>query len=286
MLQLQETENRQSPGATTWAAKFLIREIESREFLGLWFASGAIHEHSEAKKKKKRATQVITCSFPCEKWLHMIKARKSPSCELCQRERREGMSFVRERRQGQAAMQSLPEETVAHIQSAGCKAQTKSVIGAHDGCWKYPLCAITKYDKAESNFEFIGEDKDKQLASLSKDSGIGDILPWEDIANEAERLLEMSKASRDATKEDNGDGEQEHDQEVERDETDPYNEVIFGRRRPDSVVVDWANKVLLFWNSSVHRIKDGITQNGGNLEHEPNMISPQESRESGKRRRG
>ena len=29
-----------------------------------------------------------------------------------------------------------------------------------------------------------------------------------------------------------------------RDETDPYNEVIFGRRRPDSGVVDWANKVL------------------------------------------
>jgi hypothetical protein len=31
---------------------------------------------------------------------------------------------------------------------------------------------------------------------------------------------------------------------VKRDEMDPYNEDIFGRRRPDSVVVDWANKVL------------------------------------------
>jgi hypothetical protein len=31
---------------------------------------------------------------------------------------------------------------------------------------------------------------------------------------------------------------------VELDETDPYNEVIFGLRRPDSFVVDWANKVL------------------------------------------
>ena len=71
--------------------------------------------------------------------------------------------------------------------------------------------------------------------------------------------------------EDNGDGEQEYDQEVERDETDPYDEVFFGRRSPDSVVVDWANKVLLFWNSSVHRIKDGITESGGNLEQEPNM---------------
>jgi hypothetical protein len=40
-------------------------------------------------------------------------------------------------------------------------------------------------------------------------------------------------------------GEKENDQEVDRDETDPYNEVIFGRRRPDSVVVDWTNKILL-----------------------------------------
>jgi hypothetical protein len=122
MLHLQETENRQSPGATTWAAEFLVREGESREFLVLWFVSGAIHE-----AKKRRATQVITCSFPCGKWLPLIKVRTSPSCELCKRERG----------QGQAAMQSVPEETVAHVQSAGCKAQRKSVIGAHNRCWKY-----------------------------------------------------------------------------------------------------------------------------------------------------
>jgi hypothetical protein len=75
MIQLQEAENRQSPGATTWAADFLNRDGENRKNLGLWFASGAVHE-----AKKRRATQVITCSFPCGKWLHMIKARASPSC--------------------------------------------------------------------------------------------------------------------------------------------------------------------------------------------------------------
>ena len=66
-----------------------------------------------------------------------------------------------------------------------------------------------QYGRAERNFEFIGEDKDRQLKSLWKNTGIGDVLPWEDIADEAERLLEMRKASRDATKEDNSDGEQE-----------------------------------------------------------------------------
>ena len=31
---------------------------------------------------------------------------------------------------------------------------------------------------------------------------------------------------------------------MEPDGTDPYIEFIFGRRRPDSVVIDWANKVI------------------------------------------
>jgi hypothetical protein len=77
MIQLQEAENRQSPGATTWAAYFLNREGESREFLGMWFASDAVHE-----AKKRRSTQVITCSFPCGKWLHMIKACASPAANF------------------------------------------------------------------------------------------------------------------------------------------------------------------------------------------------------------
>jgi hypothetical protein len=55
------------------------------------------------------------------------------------------------------------------------------------------LGAITSFGEAERKFEFIGDDKDRQLESLWMTS---------------------------------------------------YEEVIFGRRRPDSVVVDWANKVL------------------------------------------
>jgi len=102
MLQLQEAEDRQAPAATTWAAEFLLRVGESMEFLGLWIKSGAIHE-----AKRRRATQVITCSFPYGKWLQMIGARASPQSELCRRERRHE----------QAAIEHLPEETVAHIQS-------------------------------------------------------------------------------------------------------------------------------------------------------------------------
>ena len=84
----------------------------------------------------------------------------------------------------------------------------------------------------------IGKDKDSQLESLWRKTRILDVLPWKDVADEAQRLLDINKASRNAPNEDHEGGEQENDQEVDRDETDPYNEVIFERRRPDSVVVD------------------------------------------------
>jgi len=129
MLHLQEAEDRKAPEATTWATELLLRVGKSREFLGLWINSGAIHE-----AKRRRATQVITCSFPCGKWLHVIGARASPQCELCRRERRHE----------HAEIEHLPEETVAHIQSSGCRSQKKSVIWARNRCWKHLLCDITK----------------------------------------------------------------------------------------------------------------------------------------------
>ena len=128
---------------------------------------------------------------------------------------------------------------MAHIQSAGCKAQQKSVIGAHNRCWKYLIGAISTHGEAKRNLEFIGGDKDRQLKHLWEETRIGDILPWDEIEDEVERLLESARANRQASDDNHVDKEQEDDQIADRDETDPYNEVIFGRRRPDSVAVDW-----------------------------------------------
>jgi hypothetical protein len=54
----------------------------------------------------------------------LIGTRASPGCELCKRERNMDLKTT----------DVLPTETVAHIQSAGCKAHKKSVIGAHNRC--------------------------------------------------------------------------------------------------------------------------------------------------------
>jgi hypothetical protein len=83
MLQLQEAENWNKPAATTWAAEFLLREGESRECLGSWINSSAVHED-----KKRRAKQVITCSFPCGKW---------PGCTGSACVRAQDVSFAKEK---------------------------------------------------------------------------------------------------------------------------------------------------------------------------------------------
>jgi hypothetical protein len=131
----------QAVSSSLGQAEFLLREGESRECLSSWINTSAVHE-----AKKRRVKQVITFSFPCGKWLHMIGARASPGCELCKREK--GM--------GLASTDALPIETVAHIQSAGCKAQKKSLIGAHNRCWKYLIGAISNHGEAKRNLEFIG----------------------------------------------------------------------------------------------------------------------------------
>jgi hypothetical protein len=46
--------------------------------------------------------------------------------------------FERRRtREPKIGKDSLPEETLAHIASAGCIAHRKSEVSAHQSCWKY-----------------------------------------------------------------------------------------------------------------------------------------------------
>ena len=114
VLQLQEADNWEKPAATTWAAEVLLREDESREFLGSWINSNNIHA-----AKRRRSTQVITGSFPCERWLHMIGARASLRCKFC---RREG-------KREQESMKILPEEMVTTFKTQGVQRKEKATLG-------------------------------------------------------------------------------------------------------------------------------------------------------------
>ena len=128
---------------------------------------------------------------------------------------------------GMTSTDALPIETVAHIQSASCKAQKKSAISVHNRCWKYLIGAISTHGEAKRSLEFIGGDKDRQLKHLWEETRIGDILPWDEIEDEAEWLLESARDNRRSPEGNHAGKEQEDDPTVDRDETDPYNEVIF-----------------------------------------------------------
>ena len=135
----------------------------------------------------------------------MIGARTSPGCELCKRERKTDLDAT-----------EVPAETVAHLQIAGCKAQKKSVIGAHNRCWKYLVGAIITHGEAKRDLEFIGGDKDRQLKQLWTETRIGSILPWDDIEDEVERLLESDEGTGQTATNTHVDQDLGNDQGVER----------------------------------------------------------------------
>jgi hypothetical protein len=100
------------------------------------------------------------------------------------------------------------------------------------------------HGEAKRKLEFIGGKRDRQLQQLWAETKIGDIFPWEDVEREAERLLESTRANARDSKNSGASQEQDDDRKVDRDETDPYNEAIFGRRRPDSVAIERTSKTL------------------------------------------
>jgi hypothetical protein len=59
--------------------------------------------------------------------------------------------------------------------------------------------AISTHGEAKRSLEFIGGDKDRQLKHLWEGTRIGDILPWNEIEDEAEKLLERVRANWQAS---------------------------------------------------------------------------------------
>ena len=102
---------------------------------------------------------------------------------------------------------------------------------------------------------------------------IGIVLPSDDIEDESERLLESERVTRQVSNDNHVNQDLGDDQQVERDETDPYNEVIFGRRRPDSVAVDWNSKVLYVLEFKRTSDQRHTYRERGNLVHGLNTMS-------------
>jgi len=75
-----------------------------------------------------------------------------------------------------------------------------------------------------------------------RQTNIGKILPWDDIEEEAEELIARRREERRAS--DSNQTNQQREDEPGGDEKDPSEEVVFGQRRPDSLAIDWTNKMV------------------------------------------
>jgi hypothetical protein len=80
------------------------------------------------------------------------------------------------------------------------------------------------------------------LHTLWKETNIGKILPWDDLEEEAEELIAKEREEKQALSSDKT--SQQRDDELVGDEKEPHEEVIFGQRRPDSMAIDWNNKMV------------------------------------------
>ena len=101
------------------------------------------------------------------------------------------------------------------------------------------------HGEEKKNLEFIGGEQDRQLQQFWAETKIGDILPWEVVERETEKLLEGTRANARRDPENSGASQEQDDDRIgDWDETDPYDEVIFGRRRPDSVAIEWTSKTV------------------------------------------
>jgi len=87
----------------TWTADFMLRQNESRAFLGK-----CLNDPRVPWSLKRREMMAIAGIIPVVKWLAKIIQRSDVSCRLCKRARE----------QRGASTENLPEETYGHVLSA------------------------------------------------------------------------------------------------------------------------------------------------------------------------
>ena len=61
----------------------------------------------------------------------------------------------------------LPEETIGHIQSAGCLGQKEVVTAAHNVCIRELLQEIEVHGKADRHMKLLTLEKESSLGSLN-----------------------------------------------------------------------------------------------------------------------
>ena len=130
--QQQNEDSTKHPRTSTWVADFLIREGESREELGKWLNNTTI-----PWPRRRHMIQAVAGIFPCNAWLKKIGKHETGECDLCKR-------HWWKRVPGRDVSDTVPQETLGHIQSAYCLGQQEVVTEAHNKCRDFVLATAAK----------------------------------------------------------------------------------------------------------------------------------------------
>ena len=161
---------------------------------------------------------MITNTFPCGGWLHKIGRRPSPGCELCKKAKE---------RQGECTGDSLPRESIGHIQSAGCLGQSDVVTAAHNKYIRDLLGDIQMHQRKGSKLVMVTTESERTIGKLWEQEGCSEICTKEELWEES-RATEMTIPFHDLAQ---GMVASEDDFEAR-----------FWRRKLDGIALDVSNK--------------------------------------------
>jgi len=146
-----EQDNINHPAYGTCTADFMLRQNESRAFLGKYLNDPCI-----PWRHKRREMMPIARIILVAKWLAKIKQRSDVSCRLCKRARK----------QHGASTENLPEETYGHISSAFCDGMATTVTAAHHFIWRHLYASIQAAQTPTSKLRFVTPDKESSMSTL------------------------------------------------------------------------------------------------------------------------
>jgi len=206
----KEQGNINHPAHSTWMADFILRQNESRAFVGKY-----LNDPRVPWIHTRREMMAIAGIIPVAKWLAKIKQRSGVSCRLCKRARE----------QRGASTEYLPEETYGHINSAFCDGMATTVMAAHYFIWRHLYASMQAAQTPLSKLGFVTPDKESSMSTLWQEEDFKQICSRELLT---EKAADIEK--RIAVK------------EHERERYDFYPTMFYENRswnrRPDGIVIN------------------------------------------------
>jgi len=218
------------PAYGTWMADFMLRQNESRAFLGKY-----LNDPRVPWRHKKREKMAIAGIIPVAKWFAKIKQRSDVSRRLCKRTRE----------QHGASTGNLPEETYGHINSAFCDGMATTVTAAHHFIWKHLYASIQAAQTPTSKLRFVKPDKERSMSTLWQEKEFKQICSRESLTEKAAEIDKTIVVK-------------EHERARYAFDPTMFYENRFWNRRPGGVVIDKYQRTLyiLEFKRSSNRNKD------------------------------